>query len=199
MEGGSEYSSQHWLRHLAPIQPSGSLPDSFSIAASDEVARVGRAFFGMTSGAARSVVLHTIEGRTLVIHPKRPSSAMRRRHEWLGNVKYFVRFYFRHDRVRVAEGYGAGHSRLFRLWGRKGRSKAPVERRCYWRCCSERSVAPLVLSSPCACNREELSALPGNAADHERVSWRGATTPHAACLLPKDHRLMTRATVKQHD
>jgi hypothetical protein len=102
------------------IQPNRSLPAGFTIAAGDEVARVGRAFSGMTSGAAKCVVLHTVKGRTIVIHPKRPAIALRRRHEWLRNVKYFVRFYPQHDHVSVAEGYGAGHIRLFRVAGSEG-------------------------------------------------------------------------------
>jgi hypothetical protein len=102
------------------IQPNRSLPPGFTIAAGDEVARVGRAFSGMTSGAARFVVLHTVEGRRIVIHPKRPAIDLRRRYEWLRNVKYFVRFYPPHDHVRVAEGYGAGHIRLFKVAGSEG-------------------------------------------------------------------------------
>jgi hypothetical protein len=114
---GTRAGTWRWGR---AIQPAGSLPASFSIAASDEVARVGRAFSGMTSGAVRSVVLHTKEGRALVIHPKRPPIGLRRRYVWLRNVKYFVRFFPRHDHARVAEGYGARHARLFKVLGSEG-------------------------------------------------------------------------------
>lgn len=107
------------------IQPNGSLPADFGIAAGDEVASIGRAFSGMTSGQTRSVRLHTREGRTIVFYPKRPTIAMRRGHKWLRNVKYFVRFYPRGEHVRVAEGYDAGHTRLFKVTGSEGAFDTP--------------------------------------------------------------------------
>jgi hypothetical protein len=119
---GTRAGTWRWGR---AIQPNGSLPADFGIAAGDEVARVGRVFSGMTSGTTRSVVVHTWEGKTIVIHPKRPVMAMRRRHEWLKNLKYFVRFYPRGDHVRVAEGFDAGHTRLFRVAGSEGAFETP--------------------------------------------------------------------------
>lgn len=119
---GTRAGTWRWGR---AIQPNGTLPTDFGIAASDEVARVGRAFSGMTSGKTRSVLLRTWEGRTIVLHPKRPAVAMRRKHVWLRNLKYFVRFFPRGDHVRVAEGYGAGHTRLFKVAGSEGAFEGP--------------------------------------------------------------------------
>jgi len=114
---GTRAGTWRWGR---AIQPHGTLPADFGIAAGDDVARVGRAFSGMTSGRTRSVLLHTREGRTIVIHPKRPTVAMRRGHKWLRNVRYFVRFYPQGEHVRVAEGYDAGGTRLFKVAGSEG-------------------------------------------------------------------------------
>jgi hypothetical protein len=119
---GTRRGTWRWGR---AIPPNGSLPADFGIAAGDEVARVGRAFSGMTSGATRSVLLRTWKGRTIVIHPKRPTITIRRHHKWLRNLKYVVRFYPRGDHVRVVEGYGAGHARLFKVAGSEGAFEGP--------------------------------------------------------------------------
>lgn len=102
------------------IAPGGSLPKTFSMDASDETARVGRAFSGITRDATRKVVVQFANGKKIVLHPKRPAQAVRRRRMWLKDLRYFIRFDPAEYRARVARGYDQQGHELFELHGFEG-------------------------------------------------------------------------------
>ena len=75
------------------IPPGGHLSKDFEVGARDERAGSARAVSGVVGGDVRSVEVITGRGTRFVVHPRRPSAALRRTDVWLRNVRYFLRFY----------------------------------------------------------------------------------------------------------
>lgn len=75
------------------IPSGGHLSDSFTIAAHDEAQLVDRSVSGVTGARVRTLVFSTSSGRKIVQHPRLPSKALRSRHVWLHNLRYFLAFY----------------------------------------------------------------------------------------------------------
>jgi hypothetical protein len=101
--------------------PAGShLSDRFTINAGDEPADSSRTFYGVVGARVRALGLRTTRGKLLMLHPKLPPPGLRRRFVWLRNLRYFVRFYPRGERVRVARLLDS-HGRLIaKIRGQEG-------------------------------------------------------------------------------
>jgi hypothetical protein len=84
------------------IPSGGHLSAKFTINAQDESAGSSRVFYGAVGKRVKSVGLTMSKGGRVVVHPKLPPLALRRRFVWLRNVRYFVRYYPPGDHVQTA-------------------------------------------------------------------------------------------------
>lgn len=85
------------------IPAGGHLQSNFTMNAQDEGAGRSRAFYGATGARVKAVELTMSNGGHLVVHPKLPSLAQRRRFVWLRDVRYFVRYYPLGEHVLTAK------------------------------------------------------------------------------------------------
>jgi hypothetical protein len=75
------------------IPADGHLPYDFTIGAQDEASKSLRAFSGIVGVRVKRIKLRLRpDGRTIMIHPRLPSSKLRQRFSWLRNFRFFVRF-----------------------------------------------------------------------------------------------------------
>jgi hypothetical protein len=75
------------------IPAQGSLSGRFGISAQDELVDGGRVISGIVGAKARNVTLTMDTGERLIVHPKLPPRALRKRFVWLRGLRYFIRFY----------------------------------------------------------------------------------------------------------
>jgi hypothetical protein len=75
------------------IPAGGHLPDDFTISGQDEYEGSERVFAGAAGGSVKYITLTMSNGQHMVIHPRLPSRARRKRFVWLRNLRYFVSYY----------------------------------------------------------------------------------------------------------
>ncbi len=75
------------------IPTGGHLPNDFTISGQDEYEGSERVFAGAAGGSVKSITLTMSSGKHVMIHPRLPSRASRRRFVWLRNLRYFVSYY----------------------------------------------------------------------------------------------------------
>lgn len=114
------------------IPAGGHLPSDFTISGQDAYEGSERVFAGAAGGRVKSMTLTMSSGRHVVIRPRLPSLALRRRFVWLRNLRYFVSYYrlgsnVQEVTVRSAKGVATvrgnevtGDEGTFEMIGRTG-------------------------------------------------------------------------------
>jgi hypothetical protein len=119
---GSSVGSSTWEWQI-PVK--GHLSNNFTLAAQDEIAEGGRAFYGTTSAAVTTVVIQMSKGTVIELHPKVPKRQLLDQYVWLRNLRYFMRFYPAGRHATRVTLYSADGKVIERLRGLEGEFDGP--------------------------------------------------------------------------
>lgn len=102
------------------IPVGGHLSSRFTIDAQDDIGDASRTFYGVVGARVRAISLQKTNGEILTIHPRLPPAGLRKRFVWLRDLRYFVRYYPRGPRGKVARLLDSRGRLIARVHGQEG-------------------------------------------------------------------------------